>query len=155
MNMRRWLIVVGIASLSFAASGQVADSTSHPRYAEAITFASAWLNLVEAGDDEASFAQLAPTFQRNLTTADWREVITRTRQTLGKRVSRTLRRVVWYDNPSNAPLPGLYAAVEYDSVFENADKHFQYVILHSQNGAPFKVMRNEATFALNRKDEAK
>jgi hypothetical protein len=152
---RRCLIVVATAILSFAAAGQVADSTSHPRYAEAITFASAWLNLVEAGDAEASFAQLAPTFQGNLTPAEWREVITRTRRDLGKRVSRTLRRVVWYDNPPNAPLPGLYAAVEYDSVFENADKHFQYVILHSQNRAPFRVMRNEATFALNRNDAAK
>ena len=145
---RRTLLLFALAPL--ATYAQVPASTAHPRYVEAIAFASTWLDLIEGGEVESSFNQLAPTFQRNLTPATWQEAVSRTRTQLGKRLSRSLRRIVWYENPVNAPLPGLYAAVEFDSMFENADKHFQYVILHSQGGAPFKVMRNEATFALSK-----
>jgi len=42
----------------------------------------------------------------------------------------------------------LYAAVEFDSVFENADQHFQFIILHSQRDEPCRVMRSESTFVL-------
>jgi hypothetical protein len=54
-------------------------------------------------------------------------------------------------NHPRSPLPGLYAAVEIDSAYENAARHFQYIMLHSQEGAPFKVMRNEATFVLDKR----
>lgn len=139
--------------LGFAALGVKAQEPAgraHARYAEAVEFAAKWRDLVDDGKHEEAFLDLAPTFQRNLTSATWKQVVERTRVQLGARQSRTLRRVVWYENPPNAPLPGLYAAVEFDSVFENARNHFQYIILHSQDGAPFKVMRNEATFALDK-----
>ena len=138
-----------IASLLALTKAENAAS-KHPRYAEAVDFAATWVDLFDAGDEKASFDQLAPTFQRNLTPAEWLRAIEESAAKLGKRRSRTLRRVVWYENPANAPLPGLYAAVEFDSVFENASKHFRVVILHSQNGEPFKVMRSEADVALTR-----
>jgi hypothetical protein len=138
-----------IANLLTLTKAQNAAST-HPRYVEAVNFATAWVDLFDAGDEKASFDQLAPTFQRNLTPAEWRRAMEESAAKLGKRLSRTLRRVVWYENPANAPLPGLYAAVEFDSAFENSGKHFRFVILHSQNGEPFKVMRSEADVALNK-----
>jgi hypothetical protein len=127
-------------------------ASKHPRYAEAVDFAASWVDLFDAEDEKASFDQLAPIFQRNLTPVEWRRAIEEAAAKLGKRRSRTLRRVVWYENSTNAPLPGLYAAVEFDSVFENASKHFRFVILHSQNGEPFKVMRSEADVALDRQE---
>jgi len=125
---------------------------NHLRYVEAVNFAVSWVDLFDAGEAKASFDQLAPTFQRNLTRVEWQRVIEDSAAKLGKRRSRTLRRVVWYENPTNAPLPGLYAAVEFDSVFEKAGKHFRFVILHSQNGEPFKVMRTEADVALDKQE---
>lgn len=138
-----------IANLLALSKAQMAAS-KHPRYAEAVDFAATWVDLFDAGDVKSSFDQLAPTFQGNLTSVEWRRVIEESTAKLGKRRSRTLRRVVWYENPANAPLPGLYAAVEFDSVFENASRHFRFVILHSQNGEPFKVMRSEADVALDK-----
>jgi hypothetical protein len=137
-----------IANLLALAKAQSAAS-KHPRYAEAVGFATAWVDLFDSGDEKASYDQLAPTFKNNITPVEWRRVIEDSAR-LGKRLSRNLRRVVWYENPANAPLPGLYAAVEFDSVFQNSDRHFRFVILHSQNGEPFKVMRSEATIALNK-----
>jgi hypothetical protein len=45
--------------------------------------------------------------------------------------------------------PGTYAAVEFDSVFENASNHFEYVMLHSLVGEPFRIMRRESTFVMD------
>ena len=149
MHLFSYLLVGFIALVSHLAIAQVAEpALTHPRQSEAVKVASDWLDLVESGNDERSYAMLAPIFQRNLTAESWRESVTERNYKIGKRLSRKLRRVVWYDNPLNAPLPGLYAAVEFDSVFENADKHFQFVILHSENGIPFQIMRNEFTVAL-------
>jgi hypothetical protein len=153
MQARRLLLVLLCVGWT-TVGAQGVSGANHPRYAEAVEVASKWRDLVDAGNFEESFRDLAPTFQRNLTPGSWREAIVRTRNQLGSRLSRSIRRVVWYDNPSNAPLPGLYAAVEFDSVYENASRHFQYIILHSQQDAPFKVMRNEATFALDKPVES-
>jgi hypothetical protein len=141
-------------TISQFAIGQTSQSIAlHPREQEAIGVASDWLDLVEGGDDKKSYAMLAPIFQRSLTPVSWRMSVAERNVKSGKRLSRMLRRVVWYDNPTDAPLPGLYAAVEFDSKFENTDQHFQFVILHSQGGAPFLVMRNEVTAALKKSSE--
>jgi hypothetical protein len=144
-------LLLSLLAVWVGANAQNAPGPEHPRYTEAVEFASKWRDLVDEGNDIESFRALTLTFQRNLTPASWREAIGTTRARLGSRLQRNLRRVVWYDNPANAPLPGLYAAIEFDSIYENASKHFQYVMLHSQGGAPFKVMRNEETFALDTK----
>ena len=150
----RYFSYLFIAFLVFASQPVMAQVTEsvvpHPRQQEAIKIAVDWLDLVESGDDEQSYAGLAPIFQRNLTPEAWQKAVIERNIKAGKRLSRKLRRVVWYDNPIDAPLPGLYAAIEFDSVFENTDKHFQYITLHSQNGAPFKVMRNELTVTLKK-----
>jgi len=137
-----------IPQLSLAET--INNSKSNPREAEAVKIANDWLNIVESGDDKQSFSMLALIFQQNLTQDTWRESVLDRNAKTGKLISRKLRRVVWYDNPANAPLAGLYAAVEFDSVFENTDKHFQFVILHSQNDEVFKVMRNEADVSLKK-----
>jgi hypothetical protein len=146
-NRRTVLGLIGVFTLN--ANAQNAIGSNHPRYLEAVKFASNWRDLIDEGKHEEAYSYLSPTFQKNLTTESWKNAVGGTRIELGARLSRSLRRVVWYDNPVNAPLPGLYAAVEFDSVFENARTHFQFIILHSQNGAPFKVMRNESTITLN------
>jgi hypothetical protein len=151
-NRRCFLIALFAIALR-PAFAQLEPPSEHPRQQEAVRVASEWLDLNDQGKNEQSFEMLAPTFKRNLTPTIWREAITDTNAKLGKRFSRSLRRVVWYENPRNAPLPGMYAAVEFDSVFEKADMHFQYVMLHSQDGAPFRIMRNEVTFALNKPTE--
>lgn len=149
--MRHFLHLL-IAFLMIVSQPAITQATDpfipHPRESEAINAASDWLDLVESGNDKQSYERLTSIFQRNLTPEAWRDSVTERNVKAGKRLSRKLRGVVWYDNPTNAPLPGLYAAVEFDSVFENTDKHFQFVILHSQDKAPFKIMRNEFTVTL-------
>ncbi|MBT8145189.1 MAG: DUF4019 domain-containing protein [Gammaproteobacteria bacterium] len=129
-----------------------AVAARHPREDEATRFATEWLDLLERGKSKKAFELLTDTFRANLTFDQWREATSSTRKELGKLQSRQLRRVVWYQDPQDAPLPGTYAAVEFDSVYENASQHFQYVILHSLEGEPFRIMRNEATIVIDEGD---
>jgi Protein of unknown function (DUF4019) len=124
-----------------------------PRQAEAEAFAREWLLLVDAANAKASFAMLTDVFKVNLTQASWQDTIQKRTRENGVLKSRTLRRIVWYYDPDNAPLPGTYAAAEFDSVYANAPKHFQYVVLHSLSGEPFRVMRNEVTSILENSPE--
>ena len=124
-------------------------SVTHPRHDEAVKFASDWLVMLETLDPQKSFGLLTDIFKSNLTKSDWEISLSETKQSLGELQSRSLRRVVWYEDPADAPLPGTYAAVEFDSVYKNESKHFQYIILHSRNGEPFRVMRHESTVFLN------
>ena len=150
MNRRSLLLLLSLPAGKHGWAQQSTPSPQNPRQAEAVDFAVAWLQMVEEGDQERSFELLAPTFQRNLTRATWKSALNESRDQLGKQTSQKLRRVVWYENPGNAPLPGVYAAVEFDSTYENSDLHFRYVMLHSQNGEPFRVMRNESRQALKK-----
>jgi hypothetical protein len=120
------------------------------RNTDAEAFASHWLDLLEQREIDQSLALLTDSFKANLTREEWATSISASRQQLGQLKSRKLRRIVWYDNPPSAPRPGVYAAVEFDSVYENTREHFQYVMLHSLNDEPFKVARHESTVVFDK-----
>ncbi len=119
-------------------------AASNPRDPEVTAFATHWLDLVEHGEADKSFAFLTDIFKSSMTSEQWRAVVAETNASLGVLRSRKLRRVVWYDNPANAPMPGTYIAVEFDSVYEKAPKHFSFVILHAQGEEALRVMRHES-----------
>jgi hypothetical protein len=133
-----------------ASMQQKTNAPTNPRDPEVEAFTTRWLDMLEKGRASESFALLTDTFKANLTPDTWRSAIVDTKAKLGTLKNRKLRRIVWYQDPKDAPLPGTYVAVEFDSSYENAEKHFRYVILHSLKGEPFKVMRDESTFVLSK-----
>ena len=147
MHKQRFLLTFIL--LSLIGFFQPARAENYPREAEATQVATDWLNLLDSGQSKESFDQLTDTFRGNLTEVLWHDQITATKRTLGALGDRKLRRVVVYHDPENAPLPGTYVAVEFDSSYQHAGSHFQYVMLHSLSGESFKVMRHEQFFALN------
>ena len=148
MHKHRLIVAFLLIALIGFFQTAIAEQT-HPRQAEAVQVATEWLDLLDSGQSEESFGQLTDIFKGNLTETLWRDQVTSTKQTLGALENRKVRRVVVYQDPDNAPLPGTYVAVEFDSSYQHAAVHFQYVMLHSLSGEPFKVMRHEQTFALN------
>jgi hypothetical protein len=117
----------------------------NPRDAEVEAFASHWLDLLEQEEADKSYAFLADVFKSNMTIDEWRVAVAETKERLGALRSRSVRRIVWYEDPADAPLPGTYIAIEFDSVYEKAPRHFRYVVLHTQGDEPFRVMRDEST----------
>ena len=110
MNRRLLLLSLSITASNVARAQQPSPPPQNLREAEVVAFAVAWLAMLEEGDDLKSFDLLAPTFQRNLTRAAWKAALNESKIQLGNQTSQKLRRVVWYENPKNAPLPGTYAA---------------------------------------------
>jgi len=133
--------------------GQAPPAEPHPRDAEVEAFATHWLDLLEQGEAEKSFAFLTDVFKSNLTIEEWRKLLVETHEQLGELKGRRLRRIVWYENPPNAPQPGTYIAVEFDSVYEKALQHFRYVVLHTQGDEPFRVMRDESVIGTQQTGE--
>lgn len=153
-SMRGAMRTAAILGLSLLFMGSACAQLLLPdapraRQAEAEAFAREWLVLVDAADAKGSYDLLTDSFAGNMSLRQWRSSIERNARENGKLKSRSLRRIVWYDNPANAPLPGTYAAVEFDGVYANAPQHFQYVVLHSMAGEPFRVMRSEVTSILD------
>lgn len=63
---------------------------------------------------------------------------------------RRILKITWTKDPANAPAPGVYAAVDLASRFENIDRHCGYVILYQRDSAsPFMVARQEDNYMTN------
>ena len=142
-KLKNYIPLLFLFFLSFDVNSQLLNV--HARAEESKEIAIEWLDLLESGNYKKSFEMLSPIFKANLTSDGWAEINSSNREQVGKLLSRKFKRIVPYQDPPNSPLPGLYIAVEFDSVYEKASKHFQYIILHSQNSEPFKVMRHEVT----------
>lgn len=140
------LVIALLISSSSVAQSATTEDDQHPRELEAIEFASQWLELLEENDSTRSFELYSELYKSTTTAISWENELNRERLTLGELRSRELILVVVHQDPDNAPfpvLPGTYAAVEFDSVYEHASKHVQLILLHSQNNEPFRVMKRE------------
>ncbi|TIT03349.1 MAG: DUF4019 domain-containing protein [Mesorhizobium sp.] len=63
---------------------------------------------------------------------------------------RRLLKFTWLKDPANAPFPGVYAAVDIATKFENIDRHCGYIVLYQRpSGGNFQVMRAESNFIDN------
>jgi hypothetical protein len=64
---------------------------------------------------------------------------------------RRILEITWTKDPANAPAPGVYAAVDLASRFENIDRHCGYIVLYQSDASvPFLVMRQEQNFITNK-----
>jgi len=147
--MHRLIFATCSTLLATCLFAQVPDQTqAKPREAEATAVATTYLELVDAGNADESFAMFANFARPSSTLEEWNSKLRSDRVELGTLKRRSLKRIVWYQDPPSAPFPGTYAAVEFDSVYANADKHFRYVMLHSRNGEPFRVTLDYSARAL-------
>lgn len=64
--------------------------------------------------------------------------------------ARRIVRVTWSKNPSAAPAPGVYAAVDLVSRFAEIDRHCGFLVLYSPKGDDaFRVVRQEDNYVTN------
>jgi hypothetical protein len=68
----------------------------------------------------------------------------------GAVVEHRFLKITWTKNPSQAPAPGIYAAIDLASSFQNIDRHCGYIVLYQPPaGGDFKVTRDESNFMDN------
>jgi hypothetical protein len=68
----------------------------------------------------------------------------------GAVVERRITTVTWTKNPAQAPLPGVYVALDLVSRFANVDRHCGYLVLYqAPSGGTFQIMREESNYLDN------
>jgi hypothetical protein len=59
-------------------------------------------------------------------------------------------KVTWTKDPAQAPLPGIYAAIDLAGQFANVDRDCGYIVLYQQPaGGDFAIMRRENNYLDN------
>jgi len=66
-------------------------------------------------------------------------------ENLGQLVNRDIWRITLYNNPENAPNPGLYIAADYENIYEKSPVHCGYVVWYipTTQSESFTVVREE------------
>jgi hypothetical protein len=110
----------------------------------------AYLAARDGGRVEDAYARMTDRQRQTITTAQYATMIRGFNEMAGAVVERRIVKVTWTKDPTNAPAPGLYAAVDLASRFANIDRHCGYIILYQPpEGGDFRVMREEESFMDN------
>lgn len=99
-----------------------------------------YFSAKDQGKYREAFAMLRPESAR---LDGWMEAAQQFNAQSGKVVDRRIRKITWHKDPPSAQLPGIYAAVDYASRFENIDLHCGYLVWHHGGDGVFRLMREE------------
>lgn len=135
-----------------AAAEAVAPETAQQSYqfappdqieARARELTEAYFAALTGGQFDVAWAYLTENMQSYKTFAEWEQANKELYLALGAVETRTVWRVTIYDNPPNAPMPGLYVAADYFNAYENAPFHCGYLIWFSDGERAFRILREE------------
>ena len=109
-----------------------------------------YFDALEAGDPARAYAMLTPERHRQTMLSTFFEQSRRQRDAAGALRDRRILRLTWTKDPANAPLPGVYAAIDVASRHARVDRECGYLIWHQRSeGGPFKLMRAESNLIDN------
>lgn len=99
----------------------------------------AYFSAKDQGEYETAYAF----FESNVTTFDkWRTPLITFNNEAGKVIVREIKKITWYEYPPGE-LEGIYAAIDYESRFENYNIHCGYVAWRLQSDKSFLLVREE------------
>lgn len=97
---------------------------------------------------EGAFEQAYGTFSEAMRTfqplEEWKKQNSDFNAAAGKRKSTSVWRITVYDNPPNAPEPGIYVAADYESEFERVPFQCGYLIWFQTTEERFAITREES-----------
>jgi hypothetical protein len=107
----------------------------------------AYFAAKDSGRYAAAYAMLTAGMQADTDFERWSQAAGEINRSAGAARSRQLIRVTWYNNPPQAPVAGLYAAVDFNGDF--ADLHFLcgYVVWLLQSDGSWRLVREEQSMA--------
>jgi len=104
----------------------------------------------DAGRTAEAYAFLAEINRSHQPFAEFAEEVRTFNLQAGPVKERRVAAVTWTKDPAQAPMPGVYAALDIVSQFTNIDRHCGYLVIYqSPSGGDFQVMREESNFMLN------
>lgn len=113
-----------------------------------------YFTAVEQARDTDAFALTTPEMTGGASAEDWIARAGQRRALVGGPVSRQIARLTWYPNPPNSPRPGLYVAIDYVAGWTLQDECGYLIWFRPDEGAPFRLTRQEQTFLPHELDDA-
>lgn len=140
-------LVMVLFCLSAAPMASAQTGVADPSAAEG---RDAYWRAVDAQDYPAAFALLEPGNQALQSSQEYQLLLSDTIARIGPLIERRVMRTTVYENPSDAPRPGIYVAFDYVARHQHADRLCGYIILFQPpEGGPYLVGRTEQTFMEN------
>ncbi len=98
------------------------------------------------GDFNTAFEVYAESAKAIIDFNDWKANLVKFYTVAGTGISRTPTRITWYNNPANAAVSGIFAAVDYSSTFANINIHCGYLMWHKKDNGNFELIREEQNY---------
>jgi hypothetical protein len=109
-----------------------------------------FLAAKEAGRAMDAYALLAEGDKKDQPFEVFADGIARFNRKAGPAKETRIVKVTWTKDPAQAPAPGIYAALDITSRYENIDRYCGYIVLYqAPTGGGFRVTREEANFLDN------
>ncbi|KAA3441729.1 hypothetical protein C7I87_34075 [Mesorhizobium sp. SARCC-RB16n] len=109
-----------------------------------------YFSLLDSGDPERAFQMMDDAAKASISVTAFAEQSDEFHSRSGPLLQRRLLKFTWLKDPADAPLPGIYVAVDIATKFEKIDRHCGYVALYQKpSGGAFHVMRAESNFIDN------
>ncbi len=119
IKMRVWIVSIASMMLIGAAMLPSARAADRPEAtAAASSAAKSWLNLIDQGDYDASFAQACTIFRNSISAEEWAKRVGAARKMMGALISRRQKSAAYSTSLPGAP-DGQYVVLEYDTSFQN------------------------------------
>lgn len=97
----------------------------------------------DQGRFEQAYAMLSPGWGEISTAEAWAASRADFRARSGPLVEMQIKKVTWYDNPPDAPAPGVYVAFDYSGRTERFPIYCGYLVWHQQRKGDFLLAREE------------
>ena len=102
----------------------------------------AWFRLITDKRVDEAYEQMSAG-SRGGDEAAWKRDMLSFQATAGKPLQISIAKVTLYDNPAEAPEPGLYVAADFNNRYENVPVHCGYLMWFRPIGGEFLISRTE------------
>ncbi|MES2672431.1 MAG: DUF4019 domain-containing protein [Pseudomonadota bacterium] len=151
--LRIFLLVAACGWLAAAQASEYAPSTADS--AEIQQLSARYFEHLDRKEYDAVYAMFTDGMRATAPFGEWRTFMRESQRDWGTLTHRGQTNITWYNDPPNAPRPGLYVAVDYVSRYANLAQHTEFLVWYRErDGMPFALTRHE-TNAVDKASAAK
>lgn len=113
----------------------------------ALAAMSIYFDALDNGRFDSAYRALTEQMRASLPFAQFEANARNFRDVAGRLIERRVLKVTWTKDPAQAPVPGIYVAIDLSAHHEKVARECGYAVLYeASENAPFEVMRTENSF---------
>jgi len=105
-----------------------------------------YLHAKDNNDANAAFALFAETTKSSIDFKKWKYNLVLFNATAGEKTDSKFTRVSWFEVPSGEPVSGIFATVDYSSVFANINIQCGSLMWHKKDDGSFELMSEQQNY---------